>query len=56
MGHFGLFSILLFSRNILARPGSKIAVNSRGRNTAKPFHFRHRMIAESPRNRFRAAT
>jgi hypothetical protein len=56
MGHFGFFSIFLFSRNILARPGSKIAVNSRGRNTAKSIHFCHRMIAESPRNRFRAAT
>jgi hypothetical protein len=56
MGHFGFFSIFLFSRNILARPASKIAVNSRGCNTAKPLHFRRRMIAESPRNRFRAAT
>jgi hypothetical protein len=56
IGHFGFFSIFLFSRNILARPGSKIAVNSRGRNTAKSIHFRHRMIAESPRNRFPAAT
>jgi hypothetical protein len=26
MGHFGFFSIFLFSRNILAWPGSKIAV------------------------------
>jgi hypothetical protein len=56
MGHFGFFSIFLFSRNILARPGQQIAVNSRGRNTAKSIHFCHRMIAESPRNRFRAAT
>ena len=34
MGHFGFLSIFLFSRNILARPASKIAINSRGRNTA----------------------
>jgi hypothetical protein len=56
MGHFGFFSIFLFSRNLTARPADKIAVNSRGCNAAEPVHFRHRIIAESPRNRFRAAT
>jgi hypothetical protein len=56
MGHFGFFSIFLLSRNFLARPASKIAVNSRGCNAAESVHFRHRMIAESPQNRFRAAT
>jgi hypothetical protein len=56
MGHFGFLSIFLFLRNFLALPAGKIAVNSRGCNTAKSVHFRHRMIVESPRNRFRAAT
>jgi len=56
MGHFGFLSIFLFSRNFLARPGNKIAVNSRGRNTAVWLHFRHRIIAESPCNRFDNAT
>jgi hypothetical protein len=56
MGHFGFFSIFLLSRNFLAWPTGKIAVNSRGCNAAESVHFRHRKIAESPRNRFRAAT
>jgi hypothetical protein len=56
MGHFGFLSIFLFSRNILARLASKIAINSRGCNAAALLHFRHRIIAESPRNRFLAAT
>jgi hypothetical protein len=56
IGHFGFLSIFLFSRNFVARPASKIAVNSRGRNTAGSFHFRHRIIAELPRNSFLAAT
>jgi hypothetical protein len=55
MGHFRFLPIFLFSRNILARPADKIAVNSRGCNTAELVHFRRRIIAESPRNRFRAA-
>jgi hypothetical protein len=56
MGHFGFLSIFLFLRNFLAWPAGKIAVNSRGCNAAVWFHFRHRLIAESPRNGFRAAT
>jgi hypothetical protein len=56
VGHFGFLSIFLFSRNFLAQPADKIAVNSRGGNAAVWLHFRHRMIAESPRNRFRSAT
>jgi hypothetical protein len=56
MGHFGFLSIFLFLRNFLARPASKIAVNSRGCNTAVWLHFGHVMPAESPRNRFLAAT
>jgi hypothetical protein len=55
MRHFGFLSISLFSRNFLAQPADKIAVNSRGGNAAVWLHFRHRMIAESPRNRFRSA-
>ena len=46
IGHFGFFSIFLFSRNFIARPVGKIAVNARGRNAAESIHFRHRMIAE----------
>jgi hypothetical protein len=56
IGHFGFLSIFLFFRNFIARAAPKIAINSRGRNAAESFHFRHQMIAESPRNRFRAAT
>jgi hypothetical protein len=56
MGHFEFLSIFLFLRNFLARPGVKIAVNSRDRNKAVGLHFRHGIIAESSRNRFRAAT
>jgi hypothetical protein len=55
MGHFRFLSIFLFLRNFLTRPAGKIAVNSRGCNTAVSVHFRHRMIAESPRNRFLTA-
>jgi hypothetical protein len=39
MGHFGFFSIFLFSRNLTARPADKIAINSRGCNAAGPVHF-----------------
>jgi hypothetical protein len=35
MGHFRFLSIFLFSRNFLARPARKIAVNSRGCNAAE---------------------
>jgi hypothetical protein len=55
MGHFRFLSIFLFLRNIVTRPARKIAVNSRGGNAAVWFHFRHGIIAESPRNRFRTA-
>jgi hypothetical protein len=34
IGHFGFLSIFLFLRNFLARPATKIAINSRGCNTA----------------------
>jgi hypothetical protein len=56
MGHFGFLSIFLFLRNIITSSAPKIAVNSRGCNAAESVRFRHRMLAESPRNRFRAAT
>jgi hypothetical protein len=56
MGHFRFLSIFLFLRNIIASSAPNIAINFRGRNTAESFHFRHRMIAELPRNRFLAAT
>jgi hypothetical protein len=56
IGHFRFLSIFLFSRNFLAEPDGKIAVNSRGGNAAVPLHFRHRIIGESPRNRFGVAT
>jgi hypothetical protein len=56
MGHFRFLSIFLFLRNIIASSAPNIAINFRGRNTAESFHFRHRMIAKSPRNSFLAAT
>src|SRR3954453_5560477 len=36
-------------------PRLKIAVNARGCNAAASVLFRHRIFAESPRNRFRTA-
>jgi len=56
MGHFRFLSIFLFLRNIITSGSPKIAINFRGRNAAESFHFRHRMIAELPRNRFLVAT
>ncbi|XIA65164.1 hypothetical protein ACFIOY_01675 [Bradyrhizobium sp. TZ2] len=60
MGHFDFLSIFLFSRNFIALTGLKIAVkiavNVPGRNAAEQILFGHQMIAERPRNRFRAAT
>jgi quinol-cytochrome oxidoreductase complex cytochrome b subunit len=55
LGHFGFLSIFLFFRNIITQAALKIAVNSRGGNAAESVHFRHRIGAESPRNRFRDA-
>jgi hypothetical protein len=56
MGHFRFLSIFLFLRNIITSSAPNIAINFRGRNAAEAFRFRHRMIAELPRNRFLAAT
>jgi len=50
MGHFVFLSIFLFLRNFITQRALKIAINFRGRNTAKSFHFRHGIHAESPRN------